>query len=53
MPPCDTVVNGHYPAYPTEVAKCLKFLPVNFIPCACADKSKNVQMNFLLQNLKV
>ena len=43
----------HYLARHMEVLKCLKLLPLNLVPCACADESKHAEINFLLWYLKV
>ena len=37
-----------YLVHPTEVLKCLKFLPLNLVPWACTKDSEHVQVNFLL-----
>ena len=33
-----STVNIHYLAHSMEVLKCLKFLPLNLVPWACADE---------------
>ena len=40
--------NVHYFVRPKEVSKCLKFPPRNFVPWACTDEFKHVEMNFFV-----